>query len=112
MSELCGFVYNKGHQKSRETTREIWRSEGELNRDNLSYLKGSFIKSLCEKCVVSCKVLLHSSGLGLTKDFFPRLGIDIGDKTLSSAYLQLQGRILSLGTISLNVASHPVYCIT
>ena len=25
MSELCGFVYNKGHQKSRETTREIWR---------------------------------------------------------------------------------------
>ena len=30
MSELCGFVYNKGHQKSRETTREIWRSEGEL----------------------------------------------------------------------------------
>ena len=31
MSELCGFVYNKGHQKSRETTREIWRSEGELS---------------------------------------------------------------------------------
>ena len=30
MSELCGFVYNKGHQKSRETTREIWRSEGEM----------------------------------------------------------------------------------
>ena len=30
MSELCWFVYNKGHQKSRETTREIWRSEGEL----------------------------------------------------------------------------------
>ena len=23
MSELCGFVYNKGRQKSRETTREI-----------------------------------------------------------------------------------------
>ena len=23
-------VYSKGHQKSRETTREIWRSEGEL----------------------------------------------------------------------------------
>ena len=33
MSELCGFVYNKGHQKSRETTREIWRSEGELIYD-------------------------------------------------------------------------------
>ena len=28
MSELCGFVYNKGHQKSRENTREIWLSEG------------------------------------------------------------------------------------
>ena len=23
-------VYNKGHQKTRETTREIWRSEVEL----------------------------------------------------------------------------------
>ena len=31
MSELCGFVYSKGHQKSRETPREIWRSEGELS---------------------------------------------------------------------------------
>ena len=31
MSELCGFVYNKGHQKSRETPREIWRSEGDLD---------------------------------------------------------------------------------
>ena len=30
MSELCGFVYNKGRQKSRETTREIGRSEGEF----------------------------------------------------------------------------------
>ena len=36
MSELCGFVYNKGHQKSRETTREIWRSEGELAEDQLT----------------------------------------------------------------------------
>ena len=30
MSELSGFFYNKSHQKSRETTREIWRSEGEF----------------------------------------------------------------------------------
>ena len=30
MSELSGFVYNKSHQKSRETTREIWLSEGEF----------------------------------------------------------------------------------
>ena len=45
MSELCGFVYNKGHQKSRETTREIWRSEGELVlfaifRDLMSWING------------------------------------------------------------------------
>ena len=30
MSELCGFVYNEGHQEPRETTHEIWRSEGEF----------------------------------------------------------------------------------
>ena len=30
MSKLSRFVYNKGHQKSREITREIWRSEREL----------------------------------------------------------------------------------
>ena len=30
MSELSGFVYNKGHEKSCETTREIWRTEGEF----------------------------------------------------------------------------------
>ena len=30
MSELSGFVYNKSHQKSRETTHEIWCSDGEL----------------------------------------------------------------------------------
>ena len=41
LSELLGFVYNKGHHKSCETTHEIWRSEGELvkrcnwgNREN------------------------------------------------------------------------------
>ena len=33
MSELSRFVYNKGHQKSREPTREIsWRSEGEFGK--------------------------------------------------------------------------------
>ena len=31
MSKLSGVVYNKGHQKSRETTREIWRSENDWN---------------------------------------------------------------------------------
>ena len=30
MSELYGFIYNKGRQKSRESAREIWRTEGEL----------------------------------------------------------------------------------
>ena len=30
MSKLSRFVYNNGHQKSREITREIWRSEREL----------------------------------------------------------------------------------
>ena len=35
MSELWGFVYNKGRQMSRETTREIWRSEGELEQSRL-----------------------------------------------------------------------------
>ena len=34
MSELSRFVYNKGHQKSREPTREIsWRSEGEFGKN-------------------------------------------------------------------------------
>ena len=34
MSELSRFVYNKGHQKSREPTREIsWRSEGEFRKN-------------------------------------------------------------------------------
>ena len=44
MSELCGFVYNKGHQKSRETTREIWRSEGEFilaTLDKIAYLESN-----------------------------------------------------------------------
>ena len=30
VSELSRFIYNKGHPKSRETTREFWRSEGEV----------------------------------------------------------------------------------
>ena len=30
VSELSEFAYNNGHQKSRETKREIWRSEGEF----------------------------------------------------------------------------------
>ena len=34
MSELSRFVYNKGHQKSREPTREIsWRLEGEFGKN-------------------------------------------------------------------------------
>ena len=34
MSELLGFVYSKGHQKSCETTLEICCSEGELYVDS------------------------------------------------------------------------------
>ena len=42
MSELCGFVYNKGHQKSRETTCEIWRSEGELKTSKYNMIQMNF----------------------------------------------------------------------
>ena len=39
MSKFWGFAYNKGHQKSRKSTREIWCSEGELNifKDGLTH---------------------------------------------------------------------------
>ena len=50
MSELSGFVYNKVHQKSREATCEIWRSEGSrwMNFDQYPYL-GINISFQCKR---------------------------------------------------------------
>ena len=46
MSEFLRFVYDKVNQKSRETTREMWRSEGELilksNSRNTTWLVDPF----------------------------------------------------------------------
>ena len=49
MSELSRIVYNKVHQKSREATREIWRSEGsrQMNFDRYPYL-GINITFVCK----------------------------------------------------------------
>ena len=48
MCEICGFVYNKGHQKSRENIREIWRSEG------------AFVYVFCLSCPSATFALQHS----------------------------------------------------
>ena len=51
-----GFVNNKGHQKSRETTSEIWRSKGELTACVKS------LQLLTRGCVIEvCLGLLQKS---------------------------------------------------